>query len=191
MRFIVFDTETNGLRRDNSVLSISAVKASYDGRRVTLDEWFNRFYFRKPDERENSAAVECNGLTEVVIRKKRGAAAYPLYFHEDTQSFKRFFRGVHHFVGHNIAFDCRFIPFTLKHTFCTMSGNQKIVCALNKKGGIKRPNLDETAEFYKIRIDENKRHESQYDVELTLAVFKKMLKRKASASMLVEWLDKK
>jgi DNA polymerase-3 subunit epsilon len=149
------------------------------------------FLFQETRREGKQWAVKCNGLTEAVIRKKRGDAVYPLCFHEDIQSFKQFCRGVHHFAGHNIAFDRKFIPFTLKHTFCTMSGNQKIVCARNKRGSIKRPNLDETARFYKIRIDESKRHESQYDIELTFAVFKKMLKRKESAAMLVEWLDKK
>jgi DNA polymerase-3 subunit epsilon len=181
VKVIFFDTETNGLDRNSSVLSISALKCVFNGTDIdTVQDRYNRFYFRRPPELPDVQALDCNGLTDDVLREYRQGVAYPEYFREDIQSFKDFCAGAIRFVGHNIQFDAQFLDFELKRTFCTMNENTNIMKLKNRNGGLKPPNLSEAANFYRIAVDENKWHGSEYDTMLTYQIFRKMLVRKRS-----------
>jgi DNA polymerase III epsilon subunit-like protein len=181
VKVIFFDTETNGLHKNNSVLSISALKCVFNGVDIdTVQDRYNRFYFRRPPELPDAQALDCNGLTDDVIREYRQGAAYPEYFREDIQSFKDFCAEAIRFVGHNIQFDAKFLDFELKRTFCTMNENTNIMKLKNRSGGLKPPNLSEAANFYHIAVDEDKWHGSEYDTMLTYQIFRKMLERKGS-----------
>jgi DNA polymerase-3 subunit epsilon len=127
MELIVFDTETNGLFPPRSVLSITAVRCGFEGNSLIERDVFDRCYFRQPDEAPDWGALRVNGLTDAVIRELRSDADYPAHFLEDIPQFKEFCAGVSHFVGHNISFDAKFIPFPLPHTFCTMRENTDIL----------------------------------------------------------------
>jgi DNA polymerase III epsilon subunit-like protein len=176
---IFFDTETNGLDAENSVLSISALKSAFSGTRDavqgTVVERYERYYFRNPKEPFGAGAVRVNGLTDAVIKKKRGTAAYPRHFCEDTEAFRAFCSGAYHFAAHNIAYDRQYIPFPLPHLFCTMTENKKVLKLRRKTGGLKFPSLSETARHYDIEIDSASLHASTYDTDLVYAIFLKML----------------
>ncbi|MDR0732045.1 MAG: hypothetical protein LBF63_10285 [Treponema sp.] len=171
---VFFDVETNGLSGSSSVLSIAALKAVFDGNDIdATGEIFSRFYYRKPGEKENREALNVNGLTDAVIRGKRGKAQYPEHFHLDGD-FAAFCAGVHHYVGHNIAFDRKFIPFPLRHCFCTMKENTNIIKIQRYCGGFKYPRLGEAADYYGLAPESGKLHGSDYDTRLTYEIFRKM-----------------
>ncbi|MDR3327413.1 MAG: 3'-5' exonuclease [Prevotellaceae bacterium] len=192
-KIIFFDTETNGLNGNtSSVLSISALKCVFNGTDVdTIKDRYNRFYFRRSREAPNAFAMECNGLTDDVIRDYRQGVEYPKYFREDMQSFKDFCAGAIRFVGHKIDFDAQFLDFELKRTFCTMEENKNIMKLKNCNGRIKNPKLAEAACFYRISVDEDKCHGSEYDTLLCYEIFKKMLARKRSRQRVLGFLEKR
>lgn len=176
---IIFDTETNGLEEENSILSISAIKVK-NGKIV---ETFNRFYF--PKEPFNQDAIAVNGLNKEEITRQRNLQgnSYPSYFQDDMLSFFEFVKDETHFVGHNINFDIKMIkPIEIKHYFDTMKENINILKlrkpwfskAKPTKDLYKYPKLIETAKFYNIDLNESELHESLYDVLITFEVFKKM-----------------
>jgi DNA polymerase-3 subunit epsilon len=190
---IIFDTETNGLDFNSSVLSISAIKIENN----KIIDSFDRYYF--PKEGYNQEAISVNGLTEEVIKNNRNNGSYPLYFKSDMWNFYNFIKDETHFVGHNIEFDIQFIkPINIKHYFCTMKTNIDIL-KLNKPeykhgaGRVKKPfkfnyiksqyprnfkykypKLIETAKFYNIDINESEFHGSLYDTIVTHKIFEKM-----------------
>lgn len=65
-----FDTETNGLKANNSVLSISAIKTLVDFSNKTINilDRYERFYF--PEEPYNYDVIRVNGLTKDYVTKK-------------------------------------------------------------------------------------------------------------------------
>jgi len=179
MKIVFFDTETNGLSKKNSVLSISAIKCDFinDNGIITEKSYeeYNRFYYRQSGEEEGKEAININGLTCDVIKTLRAEATYPLYFRDDMDSFKLFCKGSQRFAGHNISYDRQYISFRLGRTFCTMKSNLEIMQLKRKNGALKFPSLTEAASFYSIQTKKEKLHESMYDTWLVYMIFKKML----------------
>jgi DNA polymerase-3 subunit epsilon len=187
---VFFDVETNGLNKNASVLSITAIKALYNGKDIdTIETIFTRFYYRKEGEQVNPAALEVNGLLDDVIRKNRGNAQYAEYFSQD-KDFKTLCTGVRHYVGHNIAFDRKFVYFPLRHCFCTMKENTAIIKIRRYNGGFKYPRLSETAAFYGLAPETDKLHGSEYDTRLTYEIFKKMMNESRTKSRIYEFLNR-
>lgn len=177
-KIIFFDTETNGLSPQNSVLSIAAIKAHVDLETYELSvvDQFKRYYFSK--EPYDSRAIDINGLSSSKVQQLRSLhrAEYPKYFRDDLPNFHDFVGDSKHFVAHNINFDMKFINKHSSHQFCTMMSNTTIVKAISPKTGrIKWPKLMEAAKYYGIRVNESELHDSFYDVKLTIEVFKSML----------------
>jgi DNA polymerase-3 subunit epsilon len=188
---VFFDVETNGLSRNSSVLSIAAIKAVFDGEDIdTIEDSFTRFYYRDPGERENREALAVNGLTDAVIRKRRGSAGYAEHFRRD-RDFAIFCAGVHHYVAHNIAFDRKFVPFPLKHCFCTMKENTNIIRIRRYHGGFKYPRLSEAAEFYGLAPETSRLHGSDYDTQLAYEIFRKMLSSPRTKRRVLEFLNRR
>jgi DNA polymerase-3 subunit epsilon len=188
---IFFDVETNGLSGNSSVLSIAAIKAVFDGNGIdTIEGNFSRFYYRNPGERESREALAVNGLTDEVIRAKRGNAGYAEQFRYDDD-FPIFCAGVNHYVAHNIAFDRKFVPFPLKHCFCTMRENTNIIKIKRYCGGFKYPRLSETAEYYGLAPETGKLHGSDYDTWLTREIFKKMIRIPRTKQRIYAFLGKR
>jgi DNA polymerase-3 subunit epsilon len=179
MNVIFWDTETNGLEKYNSVLSISAIKCSFnidnDNFESNIIEKYERFYFRKPDEELGKEAISVNGLTDEVITKRRNRDNYPKYFHNDISPFLIFCSDTRHFVGHNIYYDKQYIDFWLPNIFCTMKTNTKIMGLKKQNRKLKFPTLGETARFYGVETDKNELHGSMYDSYITYQIFNKML----------------
>ena len=177
---IIFDTETNGLTADCSVLSISAVKVFYDlERKIFLKDFetYDRYYYIKEGEKENPDAISVNGLTEKEITKKSEGFSYPKFFYDDIESFKNFCNETRHFIGHNIKFDLKYIDkyIDTPNTFDTMAANRYIM-KLPSSYGYKNPKLSETADFYNIDVSCYSFHSSLDDVKVTAKIFRKMCK---------------
>ncbi len=177
---IIFDTETNGLTADCSVLSISAVKVFYDlERKIFLKDFetYDRYYYIKEGEKENLDAISVNGLTEKEITKRRERFSYPKFFYDDIESFKNFCNETRHFIGHNIKFDLKYIDkyIDTPNTFDTMAANRYIM-KLPSSYGYKNPKLSETADFYNIDVSCYSFHSSLDDVKVTAKIFRKMCK---------------
>jgi DNA polymerase III epsilon subunit-like protein len=156
----------------------------------SIIDTYERFYFRNPGEQAGTEALEVNGLTDDVIRSKRGDAVYPLHFKDDIESFKSFCRDTRHFAGHNIRYDLQYIDFRLPNIFCTMNENTKIVKARRRNGRLKYPSLSETIRFYGISSDSSMLHGSLYDSMMVYEVFKKMLETAAIKKKVLLFLEK-
>lgn len=178
---IVFDTETNGLTEQDSVLSISAIKIFYDlnnKKFLKKFEEYDRYYYICEGEKENEGAISVNGLTKDEICKRRGNdCKYPKYFYDDIQSFKKFCEGTRHFIGHNINFDLKYIKdyILVENTFDTMYTN-KYILKLPSNYGYKNPRLSETADFYGVDVSQYSFHSSLDDVKVTAKIFRLMCK---------------
>jgi len=195
VNIIIWDTETNGLKKHHSVLSISAIKCSLtiENEKTTsnITERYDRFYFRKPGEEIGKDALNVNGLTDEVIEKRRDGVDYPANFCNDINSFRQFCSDTKHFVGHNIFFDKQFINFWLSNMFCTMYSNNDILNLKRSNGQPKFPSLEETAEFYGVELDKNELHGSMYDSFITYQVFLKMIDFEISKIKVLAFLNKK
>ena len=194
MNVIFWDTETNGLEKYHSVLSISAIKCFFamDGQTITgeLTGRYERFYFRNPGEQMGEEAIKVNGLTDEVIKKKRCGADYPENFCDDISSFRNFCMDSRHFSGHNILYDKQYIDFWLPNIFCTMRENTDILGLKRQDGSLKFPSLGETAKFYGVKIDKNELHGSMYDSYITYMVFIKMLENEKARDKAINFLLK-
>jgi len=194
MNIIFWDTETNGLFKTNSVLSISAIKCSFlisDGKiESSVIEKYERFYYRRPGEKLGIKAIEVNGLTDNVIKIRRDGCNYPQNFCDDIEAFRLFCSDTRHFVGHNIYYDKQYINFKLANIFCTMKSNTKIIGLKKKDGRPKFPSLEETTRFYDIKIDKSELHGSMYDSFVTYQVFLKMAEHEKSRMKVIEFLGK-
>jgi len=190
---VVFDLETNGLSNRSSVLSCSAFKFSIrssvsaeiepgfsvqpdnpfifpEAGPLQLTGVFERYYFSR--EPENMGAIRVNGLSEEVIRSRRGSENWPTFFSEDKE-FLDFIGEAGLFVAHNIDFDAQFVPFLFdKPLFCTMKSN-----SIGKY-----PKLAELARRFKITTDGAQLHGSSYDTYITALVFNKMVEEALPAS---------
>jgi DNA polymerase-3 subunit epsilon len=185
MNLIVFDTETNGFS-NCSVLSISAIKV-IDGK---LAGKYNRFYY--PIESYDYEAININKLDYKTVSKLRENSNYPKYFKDDLLSFYNFIKDSTHFVGHNIAYDLRFVkPINISHYFCTMTSNTKILKLKNKKNNLKPPKLLEVAQFYNVNYDNTSLHNSLYDVLITYNVFVKMSKFNQTRELISNFINNK
>lgn len=185
---IIFDTETNGLTADCSVLSISAVKVFYDrSAKIFLKkfETYDRYYYIKEGEKENPDAICVNGLTKDEITKRRNEADYPKNFYDDIESFKNFCKETRHFIGHNIKFDLKYIEkyIDTPNIFDTMATNRYIL-KIPSSYGFKNPRLSETAEYYNIDVSCYSFHSSLDDVKVTAKIFRKMCKNYDKNAML-------
>lgn len=174
---IFFDTETNGLSSESSVLSITAIKVviNLENFEISIIDQYQRYYF--PTEAYNYYAIKVNGLSykKVYDLRKQLKVNYTKHFDNDFYDFHKFIGDCKHFVAHNIEFDKKFINKSLDFQFCTMRTNTSIVGASSPKTGkVKWPKLIEAAKYYNIKVNENEFHDSLYDVKITLEVFKKM-----------------
>lgn len=178
---IFFDVETNGLSNEFSVLSMSAMKISYnlDDNSMRKIDVFDRYYYRNEGEEPNYKALDVNKLydEEITNRRKDADEEYPLTFKEDMINFKEFCKDTEHYVAHNIRFDRNFVDFILPYQFDTMIENiNELKIPNNMYGGFKWPKLMQCASYYNISIEDEQLHNSMYDVLIMARVFYKMTK---------------
>ncbi len=173
---VTFDTETNGFKPTDSVLSISAmkIKVNTETKEMEKIDEFNRFYFCL--EEENPKAIAVNGLTAYKIRQEREKqnATYPSFYKDDRDSFKEFCEGIDLIVAHNYDYDSQYIDFK-KKSFCTMKEGSELYKNAHptEKGWLKLKGL---SEFFKVSFEEDNLHGSQYDTLILSRILFKMLK---------------
>jgi DNA polymerase-3 subunit epsilon len=176
---IVFDVETNGFS-GSSVLSISAIKFEFKNQIITELSKETRYYFRDKDEKLNEDAVNINGLTDSIIKEKRGDVTYAEHFVEDD-FWIDFFKDVDVLIAHNVKFDMSFLYFideinpNVKYS-CTMLANVHIVKEPDRRvyGKFKWPTLEKTALFHGLEFNKEDAHSSDYDVKKTFEIIKQM-----------------
>jgi DNA polymerase III epsilon subunit-like protein len=174
---MVLDVETNGLDPWLSILSCCAIKFAVDPGFSCITEVsrFYRFYY--PREPYMPGAIAVNHLTEDAISGNRGECGYPTYFDEDCD-FPAFCTDATHYIAHNADFERKFISLLrYKKAFCTMKSNVDVLrLACSKaRSYYKLPNLRETAHHYEIPYEQSRFHDSLYDTEITVSIFKRML----------------
>jgi DNA polymerase III epsilon subunit-like protein len=175
---IVFDFETNGIERKDDVLSVSAQKIWINkDRHIEVIGYYNRYYYCPV--RYNPDATRINGLHDdsvITERRKKEIPLdyYPKYFKDDKKALLEFIGDCSNFIGHNhLSFDSMWLPECKQHNnFDTMIKNNWMPEPYNTYRG---PKLVKAVDFYGIETDETQLHQSSYDVEMTKAVFEKML----------------
>lgn len=167
------DVETNGLSPETSVLSCTAIHCRLDlaGRSLSLVRAATRYYY--PVEPFNPGAIRVNGLSEDEIASRRGNATYARHFRDDAD-MRSFLGGSEVIVGHNVAFDLRFLRPAGRHrVFCTMRAATGIVPVRGVAGRPKPPTLGEAARHYGVG-DCAQAHRSLCDACLAAVVFARM-----------------
>ncbi len=176
---IIFDTETNGLTPNCSVLSITAVKIDAYGEELAV---FDRFYY--PKEPYNAGAINVNGLNKEIIDYHRSLspATYAKHFMDDAD-FGKFFidTSVRIWVAHNYNFDIKFLnKYGITNPgkdYCTMLESMDIVKVQwnDYYQNWKWPKLKEACDFFKIDFNEEDAHSSLYDVRKTIELYQKLM----------------
>jgi DNA polymerase-3 subunit epsilon len=180
---IIFDTETNGLTPNCSVLSITAIKIDTHGEEL---EVFDRFYY--PKEPYNMGAINVNGLNKETIdyHRKISSATYARHFMDDAE-LREFFKdtSVEIWVAHNYNFDIKFLnKYGITNPskgYCTMLESKDIVKVEwnDYYQNWKWPKLREACEFFKIDFNEEDAHSSLYDVRKTIELYQKLMALKS------------
>lgn len=172
---IILDFETN-TTNEHDVIEVAAVKVELINNEYKITDKFHRYYLSRWGVNAYSYAV--HKLTPEKILQHRAGETYSSYFSEDLD-FVNFCKGAKTLVAHNISFELRHLYkiVEFKNHFCTMKENKKIVQALNKRGNIKNPKLDETCIYYDIAFDANSYHSATYDVSKTYEIICRMEKR--------------
>lgn len=176
---IVFDTETNGLNPNCSVLSITAIKIDPYGKEL---EVIDKFYY--PKEPYNMGAINVNGLNKETIdyRRELSSATYAKHFTDDA-GLREFFidPNVEIWIAHNYNFDIQFLnKYGITNPgkgYCTMLESMDIVKVQwnDYYQNWKWPKLREACDFFKIDFNEEAAHSSLYDVRKTLELYQKLM----------------
>jgi DNA polymerase-3 subunit epsilon len=146
VRLIVFDTETTDLF-PGQICQIAYLTMDGDG------AFGKNFYFCVDEMSEGSQGV--HGLSQEALRALSGGR----WFEDDAEEILRDFEGADLLVGHNVAFDERFLRAELRRagmelrrvpTLCTMNFASGLMNMRRKvvTGRPKPPKLAELAEYY-------------------------------------------
>ena len=176
---IIFDTETNGLTPNCSILSVTAIKIDANGEEL---EVFDRFYY--PKEPYNMGAINVNGLNKETIdyHRKLSSATYAKHFLDDADLGEFFMdTSVEIWVAHNYNFDIKFLNkygiINPSKDYCTMLQSMDIVKVQwnDYYQNWKWPKLREACDFFKIDFNEEDAHSSLYDVRKTIELYQKLM----------------
>ena len=178
--FLVLDLETTGFGFNAGVTEIVVkwFREEYDEISTLIDE------LTKPMVTIPQNIVELNGITNAMVR---GREEFTEVFHRLSSvidSLKRDGYNVY-MVAHNMAFEKRFLAWNLtQRAFKSM----EMICTRNnhlfiKDGDIQKnkftkeySRLENVAEYYSIEFDKDKAHRAEYDVDITIEIFKRQLK---------------
>ncbi len=162
--FIVVDTETTGLRPGpDRVIEVAAMRLR-DGKVIdTFQSIVN------PGRHLPPFIVKFTGITQDMVDDAPAAQ-------EILPTFFQFIDDAT-LVGHNLAFDLNFLTYEARQLrlHCPLDGLDTILLARRFLPGLKRFKLDMVAEHLKIQA--TNRHRALGDVEVTAAVFLRILER--------------
>lgn len=177
IKMIILDFETNTLN-PHDVIEAAAVKIEVIGSEYKIVDKFHRYYLSRYPL--NYYSYQVHGLTPELILEHRNKSEkkYASYFKEDEE-FISFCEGATTLVAHNISFELKHIEglVSFQNHICTMKENKHIVQALDKRGRVKNPKLDETCIYYGIDFDPHSYHSATYDVSKCYEILKSMQKR--------------
>jgi DNA polymerase-3 subunit epsilon len=162
--FVVVDTETTGLRAGpDRVIEVAAMRLRGGNVIDTFQSVVN------PGRHLPPFIVKFTGITQEMV--------------EDAPTAKEILPDFFQFiddatlVGHNLAFDLNFLTYEARQLrlHCPLDGLDTLLLARRFLPGLKRFKLDMVAEYLKIQV--NNRHRALGDVEVTAAVFLRILER--------------
>lgn len=174
-KFLVFDTETTH-KYNSYAVSFACYLFNLATDTIEREEYF----IINPQETIHPEAYEVHKISQ------DEASKYPT-FEEYLEKIKPIFEEADVLVGQNLTFDLKVIerelerikePNFISHlsVFDTMNNAKDIVKALNIKGKVKNPKLEESATFFNIPIEEGIFHNALYDTKITLEVFKSLVR---------------
>lgn len=201
-KILIFDLETNGFV-GSSVLQFSGLKYSYEDGIFKKDGGMNAYYLPKEGEKWNDGAYNVHKIELDFIKKytkKRFNKLLTEYkeeidaditlkeaiertkFFKDDAFISDFLEDVDVFIGHNIkSFDLKFMDMHINKNkdytiFDTMLLTiEELKLPYNGKNRYKSPKLQEACEYYGIEYDNQKAHNSKYDVMVNAKLFFRML----------------
>ena len=173
-KYLIFDTETNGIRSDRVALQLAWLLADEKGQTL-----LSKSYILRQNVSIDPKALEIHGISQSVIKSK--GVETRIVYNEFVDDLRR----CDTIVGHNISFDIQTVkndlvalgwddPFEGKILYCTMNSSKEYVKAKDRKGYLKNPRLEELAGmlFYN---DISKKfegcHDALFDVQLTAKCF--------------------
>lgn len=169
-RVLLFDTETTD---KYNAYTVSIAFIIYNIKEGRVEKEF--YSLVNPQDIIRADATEVHGITAEMV------ADAPLF---DELDIREFF-DIDMVVGHNVEFDLKVIerefqrlnkvnPLLDVDVFDTMHMAKEIVQALDVKGKIKNPRLDECVAHFQIPEEDGAFHNALYDTKQCLEVFKKL-----------------
>ncbi len=179
-KYFLFDTETGGLKKDMSLLTLYG---------YILDENLNVLDFIdlkiKPDDGIYNISAQALEINKIVLTEHDKVA---ITLTEAKNQFANFvwrwaLNNKLTPVGHNVRFDVKFVKthlleewdryFDRRHLDTASIG--KFLSLSGKLSKLNQYSLTELATAFEISFDTEKRHDAQVDAELTLKLLKNMI----------------
>lgn len=154
-----------------------------DGWEIKDIDWYKRNGYSDAEAYEKGKFFTENGMSSEKCKKLGVPLFQALRALQDNLKIN-----VDLIVGHNIAFDKRFVLAEMnrksiqtallkfKKSYCTMNKARNVVNAVNKRGGKKAPNLTECVKHFSIKLGGDNFHDAFYDVEACNEVYKQLIK---------------
>ncbi|MBQ8997311.1 MAG: 3'-5' exonuclease [Clostridium sp.] len=197
-KFIIFDTETTGLKVEVNQIG----QLSY----IVLDNELNilksrNLYFKV--KKVEDKASEINGLTVEKLEKLSGGKTFKDHSNEIFEDFNDA-----KVICHNVKFDMKFLTeefsrigvhFEVQDSFCTMLNYKDILKIKHERFGYKFPKLEEVMRYLKVSEKEIKKvlslitddknigyHDARYDIACTYIAYKYLKSNEGSNKSLSE-----
>lgn len=173
---VVIDLETTGLNFNEDVIEITAKAINGE------DEFVIYNHLTKPTKSIPAQITDLTGITNEMVADKQDFrnvfCAISQFVNEITDAGNNVY-----IVAHNANFEFKFLAhYMTQHAFrkikwlCTRANMM-----VDKFGEIDKyqrgTKLVNAAEYYGFEFDETKAHRAEYDVDVTMEVFKKQLEK--------------
>ncbi len=173
-RVVCFDTETTN---EYNAFAVSIALILYNIETETVEKEF--YSLVNPLADISYGATEVHGISIEDVRNEKT-------FEELEQEITSIFREADMLIGHNVEFDLKVMereyerinkvnPLVNVPYFDTMKLGKNTIKALDIKGKVKAPRLEEAVAFYGIEEPEGMYHNALVDTDMCLRVFRHMI----------------
>ncbi len=173
-RVLVFDTETTD---KYNAYAVSIALIVYNLKTKEIEKEI--YSLINPQDYIRAEAIDVHGITNEQVMNAQT-------FENFIQEFENFLIDIDFLVGHNLNFDINVIereyqrlnkvnPLLSFNVFDTMFMSKEIVNALDVKGKLKNPRLEECVSHFNIPVEDGTYHNALYDTKQTLEVFKNLI----------------